>query len=319
MAVKWAVANGNWSAGATWNDGTIPQDGDYVYASGKTIQIGAGIDIGDGTLSTEICPNTGLGGGIFSSNATTLVVVANLHGYNGNYVLTRPSNVVNATIFNVIGNIYDWGIITNEVQSYPININGNVYGTFLREDHSTNYPVIRNVVVNGNVYKNARCSTQTSRNNTINLTVNGLCELNANMCTPMGSLVRLTINGIISFLGDYIFSRPLTTSGVIDLSQTELTHVPTTSSITFAGQTTIVANYPSENVVKEGVMYGIGLVGTYQQPPETVVLKDYVYDSGNKTGKLVVLPAELISRLLNCPTIETMQQLLIAHLNPETD
>lgn len=65
------------------------------------------------------------------------------------------------------------------------------------------------------------------------------------------------------------------------------------------------------------------MVGTYDinqyLPPESVVLKDYVYDSGNKTGKLVVLPAELISRLLNCPTIETMQQLLIAHLNPETD
>lgn len=80
--------------------------------------------------------------------------------------------------------------------------------------------------------------------------------------------------------------------------------------------------YPAENRVVQGVEYAFGeKTGTFSvdYPQEAVVLKDVTYDSGNKTGKLVVLPAELISRLLNCPTIETMQQLLIAHLNPETD
>ena len=80
--------------------------------------------------------------------------------------------------------------------------------------------------------------------------------------------------------------------------------------------------YPPENRVVAGIPYAFDeKVGTFavDYPQEAVVLKDVVYDSGNKTGKLVVLPAELISRLLNCPTIETMQQLLIAHLNPETD
>ena len=28
MAVKWAVANGNWNTGATWNDGVVPVSGD---------------------------------------------------------------------------------------------------------------------------------------------------------------------------------------------------------------------------------------------------------------------------------------------------
>jgi len=80
--------------------------------------------------------------------------------------------------------------------------------------------------------------------------------------------------------------------------------------------------YPPENRVVAGTPYAYNeKVGTFEvdYPQESVVLKDVTYDSGNKTGKLVVLPAELISRLLNCPTIETMQQLLIAHLNPETD
>lgn len=293
MAVKYAIANGNWSAGATWNGGTIPQEGDYVYASGKTIQIYTGVNIGNGTLSTEICPNTGLGGGTFSSNATTLVVVANLHGYNNNYVLTRPSNIANTTIFNVTGNIYDYGIRIHDVQSFPLNINGNIYGTFLYESWTSNYPVTRNVIVNGNVYRGARCSTASSgSHNYINLIINGLCELDANMCAPMGSLVRITINGRLSFLEDYVFSQPLTISGILDLSQTELTYIPTTSSITFAGQTTIVADYPPQDVVKKGVRYGVGLVGTYDinqyLPPESVVLKDYEYGDSDdrKTGTM---------------------------------
>lgn len=83
-----------------------------------------------------------------------------------------------------------------------------------------------------------------------------------------------------------------------------------------------IEQYPPENRVVAGTPYAYDeKVGAFavDYPQEAVVLKDVVYDSGNKTGKLVVLPAELISRLLNCPTIETMQQLLIAHLNPEID
>jgi hypothetical protein len=306
MAVKWAVANGNWTAGATWNDGVVPVAGDYVYANGKTVQIGTGIDIGDGTLSAEICPNTGLGGGTFSSNATTLVVVANLHGYNGNYVVTRPSNVSNTTIFNVTGNIYDYGIRINDVQNYALNINGNVYGTFLYESWNSLYPITRIVVINGNVYREAKCKTQTSSNNRINLTINGLCELETNMCNPITSLVNLTTNGILSFLGAYVFSRPLTVSGILDLSQTDVTYIPTTSSITFAGQTTITANYPAENVVKKDVRYGVGLVGTYDinqfLPPESVVLKDYEYGDSDdrKTG---TMENEVIVEVDNTNTI----------------
>jgi len=42
MAVKWAVANGNWSAGATWNDGVVPTTDDEVYLNGHIINGGTG-------------------------------------------------------------------------------------------------------------------------------------------------------------------------------------------------------------------------------------------------------------------------------------
>ncbi|MBQ3990233.1 MAG: hypothetical protein II630_05275, partial [Bacteroidales bacterium] len=45
--------------------------------------------------------------------------------------------------------------------------------------------------------------------------------------------------------------------------------------------------YPAENEVKEGTEYVWGeKVGTYQAPPESVVLKDFVYDNGDKVGTL---------------------------------
>ena len=45
--------------------------------------------------------------------------------------------------------------------------------------------------------------------------------------------------------------------------------------------------YPAENKVKEGTEYVWGeKVGTYQQPPESVVLKGYRYDNDEKEGTL---------------------------------
>lgn len=137
---------------------------------------------------------------------------------------------------------------------------------------------------------------------TINyLTLNGNLTYEDNP-TPLGNLISLTV-------GDE-FEIHCISSGSNDIIMISRYQLNNTNQ------------YPAPANVKKDVPYAWGeLVGQYlpDYPQEAVVLKDVIYDSGNKTGKLVVLPAELISRLLNCPTIETMQQLLIAHLNPETD
>ena len=46
MATRRAVANGNWSATATWNGGVVPGNGDTVYANGWNITIDQHITIG---------------------------------------------------------------------------------------------------------------------------------------------------------------------------------------------------------------------------------------------------------------------------------
>ena len=39
MAIRWAIASGNWSSTSTWNGGTLPASDDDVYADGKNVTI----------------------------------------------------------------------------------------------------------------------------------------------------------------------------------------------------------------------------------------------------------------------------------------
>ena len=75
MADKWAVANGNWSAGATWNGGTVPAAGDTVYANGKNVTVDPGLTTPVvGRLSTEANAGLGVaaGGGFFPGAGCTI-------------------------------------------------------------------------------------------------------------------------------------------------------------------------------------------------------------------------------------------------------
>lgn len=47
MAFKFAAATGNWNTGATWDDGTVPANGDIVFPNGFTV-----------TVDTNISPDT---------------------------------------------------------------------------------------------------------------------------------------------------------------------------------------------------------------------------------------------------------------------
>lgn len=45
MAVRFAVANGNWNTGATWDNGSVPVAGDTVYSNGFTVTVDTDINI----------------------------------------------------------------------------------------------------------------------------------------------------------------------------------------------------------------------------------------------------------------------------------
>lgn len=63
MADKWPLANGNWSTAANWNNGTLPQAGDDVYADGKTVAIDQDVNVGSIRTTTR---SGGTAGGTFT-------------------------------------------------------------------------------------------------------------------------------------------------------------------------------------------------------------------------------------------------------------
>ena len=74
MADKWLVAGGtgNVNDPASWNDGTLPADGDDCYADGFTGQINVDFNIGTGKVSTQQRSGGTAGGGWVLAAGVTL-------------------------------------------------------------------------------------------------------------------------------------------------------------------------------------------------------------------------------------------------------
>ncbi len=69
MAIRYAVAAGNWSDAATWDGGvTLPTVGDTVYSNTFIVTINQ--DILVDKITNNICPTTGLSGGSFNNTAS---------------------------------------------------------------------------------------------------------------------------------------------------------------------------------------------------------------------------------------------------------
>ena len=131
--IRYAVNNGNWSDVAIWNGGaSVPTSGDYVYANSYTVTLNVDVNIGSGTLSTEVCPITGVGGGVFNYSAS-LTIVANIIagtsacvvGTTAGKTITIVGNVSGGTTSNAYGlSVY---CRSNSTTSF-VNIYGNIIG-----------------------------------------------------------------------------------------------------------------------------------------------------------------------------------------------
>ena len=308
MAVKWAVANGNWSAGATWNDGVVPTINDDVELNGHAIPV-------TGNIVAKTLKNEN--GGYITCNATTLSVTIG--------TILQMSTVTSILYLEFSGspsNFYFSCNIEQQVakpvisvaaragHTHHLLINGDVtlqpYGYFFNLTASN---ITLSWVINGNIgavedyayLQGVAYSTQIPQ-----LIINGLCR----NIFPRVNVATFNMNGRLDVAASEIVCTNFNINGSITYKSTNNTmgvryttlNILNPDTFTWKDVTEPRSNpfiiltdaemnnrqqYPPENEVKEGTEYVWGeKVGTYQAPPESVVLKGFVYDNGDKVGTL---------------------------------
>jgi hypothetical protein len=176
VAIRWAVASGNWSSTATWNGGTLPAVDDDVFADGWNVTINQNI--------TAISLNTtqrsgGTNGGEFVCT-TNRTINANIIA-GGNRCLNISTGtatiVVNGNVFaGATGFSGADGIILQSVGAVTLTINGNLFGggsnncNGLRMNNANH-----SVTVNGNAQAGTNATAYGINNTSIgSVTLNGI-------------------------------------------------------------------------------------------------------------------------------------------------
>lgn len=340
MANKWAVQDGNWSDGSTWNDGVIPTITDDVYCNNKTITIPSSIEAK--TISNEPKDSIVAGGTIKPTVNTTQTINADLVAENAVLVTytTLCDYIING---NVKGNVTVIQQRINSSRIYKLTINGNVTNSLCRivdETWSDNLSTL-NIIINGNcsLSENHYLLTRDAGAAHNNIVINGNMDYNSSSLVLYAAtstandfkycdlvisgklnvvqslfLRKLEFSDIEMFQNAILSCRPITTSGKIKLeNNTQLASED-------------IMSLPQESDVKQGVEYGISKTGTYDPnlPQPSTVLKDVEYGDNQKgtlevialTGatatadniSVVNLTEQEVERVKNCATVSTMQQ-----------
>ena len=182
MPNVFAVSNGNWGTGATWNTGTVPTAADDVFSNNFTVNVDVSFTVlslrstaaspivaggsflfntagvtGTVTSSSPLVPGatnmvqitatTGtvtlsLGGSIAPRNTSNDVLIS--HGGNCNFTITGGNNVNGATANNLITTI-------NKTSVGTITITGNINGGSGNNTNQTLVSTNGNTIVIGNV------------------------------------------------------------------------------------------------------------------------------------------------------------------------
>lgn len=194
MAIRYAVANGNFSNAATWDGGaSIPASGDYVYANGHDVALDTDVALGVGTLSTEICPTTSVGGGRFTYN-TDRNVTANIKAGSSHCLhSTAAANV--QSLITVVGNVDGTSSTACGIAQTISSVKNN------------------SVTIIGNITKNAVLFNKQSNNSRVYFNLTGNADSTGGYCLAVSysnatiALVNVVINGLITGNG-YEFADP---------------------------------------------------------------------------------------------------------------
>lgn len=131
MAVRYAVATGNWSDTATWNGGTLPTSSDDVYSNTYTVTIDQDVTVLSLRNGSNASPSVTAGGGFTCSTARTITATGlgiNVAINNGTCLTLSNASETTVTVNAAIGGSGNQaqGVLINSTGT--VNITGNLSG-----------------------------------------------------------------------------------------------------------------------------------------------------------------------------------------------
>jgi hypothetical protein len=173
MAIRYAVATGNWSNTATWNGGTLPTSADDVYANGFTVTINQNVTVV--SLNNTATTGVTVGGGFqMGAGANYTIVCSTINAGSQTCLILASVNAMTTIVANSINGaltpLTGTGLaITNASHSADITANFNAYNA-----SALSLTAALNITINGNIIANANSNASLIRSG--NLTVNGYAQ-----------------------------------------------------------------------------------------------------------------------------------------------
>jgi hypothetical protein len=182
MADKWyTVSSGNWSVAANWNGGTLPVDGDDVFADSRTITIDQHINLPNARLFTTARSGGTAGGGFLLSGAWNVTCLSITPGtstlltINNSYTGTITCPIINSSTTSTA-----YGISVTAGAAHAASIIGNFYAGNAAGRHAliTSSTAGGTITLNGTAYSTtaalANCISHTASGG---LTIQGVLNL----------------------------------------------------------------------------------------------------------------------------------------------
>ena len=210
MAIRWAVANGNWSNTATWNGGTLPTSADDVFTNNFTVTIDQNITVLTLRNTSNASPALTVGGGFLVNNGVTITATGTIvSGFNfglylGAGTLLTISGTAGCSIVANVGSSISQNSIATILCSTTgtVNIVGDVTAT-ANNVVSAGVSISGNGVVNltGNVTGSGAGGT--GNNVAIGITSAGTLNMVGN-CNggSTGTGISVTSAGIVNITGN---------------------------------------------------------------------------------------------------------------------
>ena len=134
MAIRYAVANGNWSSTATWDGGTLPASSDDVYSNNFTVTIDQNITVNRLRTIANGSPAIAAGGGFSIATGVTVSITAGIAAADhtltsGPLIGVTGSGTVTINA-NVTGNGGSGVVAITALSTFTgaLNLNGNLTG-----------------------------------------------------------------------------------------------------------------------------------------------------------------------------------------------